>query len=63
MNVFNYYLIGSLCPIFHKIGSARGVDNLKIRGAGVAFMENIPQDWIILAKNAGCLLFMFFGSS
>ena len=49
---------------FSENWQCKGVDNFKIRGAGgVQFMENNPQDWIILAKNAGCLLFMLFGSS
>ena len=64
IKVFDFCSIGSQCPIFHKIGSASGVQNLKIRGArGVPFMEDNPRDWIILAKNSGCLLFMLFGSS
>ena len=32
-------------PIFHKNGSARGVNYLRIRGAkGVPFMDNTPID-------------------
>ena len=27
--------IGYGCPIFHKIGNARGLDDLQIKGAGV----------------------------
>ena len=43
IKVCEIYSIGSKCPIFHKIGNARGVKNLKIRGArGVLFMEDIP---------------------
>ena len=44
--------------------ATQGGKNLKIRGGmGVLFMEDNPRDLIILAKNAGCLLFMFFVSS
>ena len=47
----NFYSIGSQCSVFHKIGNARGVKNLKIRCArGLLFMEDNPRDWIILAK-------------
>ena len=64
IKVFDFYSIGSQWPIFHKIGNTRGVQKLKIRGARiVSFVEDNPRDWIILAKNAGCLLFMLFGSS
>ena len=46
---------------FHKIGSTRGLKNLKIRGArGVLFIEDNPLRLDNSAKNARCLLFMLF---
>ena len=40
----------------------RGVNYPRFEGArGVAFMDNTPYDWIILAINAGCLLYILFG--
>ena len=43
-----------------KNGNARRVDYPIFGGArDVAFMDNIPWGWIILAKNAGCLLFIY----
>ena len=44
IKVFNYCSVGSQCSTFHKIGNARGVCHLKIRGArGVPFMETPPE--------------------
>ena len=52
--MFEIFSIGSKCPIFHHIGNASGVQNLKIRVArGILFMEDNPWDWIILAKMQG----------
>ena len=62
--VCDFCSIGYEGPIFHKNGSTRGVNYLKIRGArGVPFMDNTLETWIILAKNAGCLLYILFSSS
>ena len=39
----NFCSIGYEGPIFHRFGSTRGVNYLKIGGArGVLFMENTP---------------------
>ena len=58
MELFFINFIGYRCPIFHKIGNARGMDGPKL---GVfVFMEKQPRDWIILTKNAGCPLIILF---
>ena len=42
--------------------AVQGGNYLKIGGArGVPFMETPLETWIILAKDAGCLLFILFG--
>ena len=44
IKVFEIYCRGSKCPIFHKIGNARGGKKPQIRSArGVPFMDNIPE--------------------
>ena len=49
---------------FIKLAMQGGKKKLKIRDArGVPFMEDSSRDWIVLAKNAGCLIFMLFCSS
>ena len=53
--MFDFCSVECQCAIFHKL-AMQGVRNVKIRSArGVPFMEDNPRDWIILAKNAGCL--------
>ena len=42
-----------------KNGNARGVNYPRFGGArGVVFMDDTSYDWIILAMNAGYLLFI-----
>ena len=60
--VHDFCSMGYEGPIFYKIGSARGVNYLKIRGVGEYHSWKTPlETWIILAKNASCLWFMLFG--
>ena len=55
IKVFNYYFVGSQYPIFHKIGNARWVNHLNIRGArGITIHGKLPRNWIILAQNIRC---------
>ena len=39
LKVFFIKCIGYVCPIFHKIGNARGINPLKIRGAKGVHVE------------------------
>ena len=49
---------------FCKNGSAMEVNYPKLEVLrGVPFMGSSPETRIILVKNAGCLLFIFFSSS
>ena len=49
--VYDFCSIGYEGAIFHKNGSARGVNYLKIRGArGVPFMDNTPRDMDNIGK-------------
>ena len=51
-------------PSINEKWQCKGGELPQIGGTrGVAFMDNTPYDWIILAINAGCLLFILFGSS
>ena len=64
IRVFDNIHMGSYCPFVIKFGNMRGVNSPKFGGTrGVPFMDNNPWDWIILAMNAGCLLFILFSSS
>ena len=59
-----FLFLGSGCPNFCKNGSARGVHYQELGVLrGVLFMGSSPETRIILVKNAGCLLFILYGSS
>ena len=50
---------GLKCPLYYKNGIARGWITTKIGVLGVYHSWTSPlETWIILAKNAGCLLFI-----
>ena len=64
IRVFDTIIVESKCPYLIKNGNASGVNYSTFWGAkGVPFMDNYPQDRIILAMNAVCLLFILFSSS
>ena len=48
-------------PSINEKWQCKGVNYPQFGGArGVAFMDNTLYDWIILAINVGCLLFILF---
>ena len=48
IEVSDFCSIGSQCPISHKIGNARGVQNLKIRGASVSWYSGLVLSYNFL---------------